>query len=188
MEQAETAFSEQLLRNAQKGDEDAFAALAKAYGNLIRSKVASFGAGRSEADKEDLAQEATIALCRAVQHYDIDQDKVTFGLYAQICIENALSSYLNILRRHDAVVSVDMAGEGEPLQTVPEDGVTEAEDVARLLGRIRCFLSPFEYRVWSMYVAGYRNREIARTLEKDPHSIENAVYRIRNKLRKALRG
>ena len=62
----------------------------------------------------------------------------------------------------------------------------EQEAAEVLLARIRGVLSAYENRVWSLYIAGLSASAIASRLGKDPHSVENAVYRIRQKLRRAL--
>ena len=50
--------------------------------------------------------------------------------------------------------------------------------------RIEQVLSPFENKVWRCYVAGCASREIAHFLDKSEKSIDNAIFRIRQKLKK----
>ena len=74
-------------------------------------------------------------------------------------------------------------GAGDPSRIVAERESAEA-----LYAFVRAQLSPFENKVWTMRVAGLSVGEIARKLGKDAHSIENAVYRIHRKLRRAFAG
>ncbi|MBQ2469245.1 MAG: hypothetical protein II503_06110 [Clostridia bacterium] len=92
---------EALIRAAKAGDGEAFEALSRMYGGMIGAAVSSFGSSISSADpeagaafsEEDLRQEAGIAFLRAVRTYDPDSKPgVTFGLYAKICVKNAMIS------------------------------------------------------------------------------------------------
>ena len=175
---------ENLIRHVREGEQKAFGDLLAAYEPLIGAEVAK-AVGISPADGEDLRQVALLALYRAAMGYDLAQTEVEFGLYAKICIGNAISSQLRLLRRRNAEVSLPseyFVDGGED----PASRVMEEEALALLHARIRNALSPYENRVWSLYTTGLRSGEIARLLQKEPHSVENAVYRIRQKLRRAL--
>ncbi|MBE6556095.1 MAG: sigma-70 family RNA polymerase sigma factor [Ruminococcaceae bacterium] len=176
-----------LITRIRSGGQAAFASLLSEYEPLVRAEVARHATGLSSEDAEDLHQVALLALYRAAMGFDLAQKEVEFGLYAKICISNALASQLRALRRRTAELplpddfSID-AGED------PASRVMEEEAAALLYGRIRSVLSPYECRVWNLYTMGYRSGEIARMLGKEPHSVENAVYRIRRKLRQTLAG
>ena len=165
----------------------AFEALLARYKPLLGAEVTRISEGLNQQDLEDLSQNALVAFYRAAMSFDVTQAEVEFGLYARICIRNELASKLRFMRRHIAEVSQPIELYGGTVED-PACLVMEAEAVARLHARIRAALSPFEYRVWSLHYAGYRSGEIARVLDKPAHSIENAVYRVRQKLRKALGG
>ncbi|MBQ8339161.1 MAG: sigma-70 family RNA polymerase sigma factor [Clostridia bacterium] len=179
------AKQENLIRRVREGEQQAFGELLTAYEPLVGAEVARAAAGVSPADVEDLRQVALLALYRAAMGYDLSQTEVEFGLYAKICIGNALSSQLRLVRRRTAEISLPaeyFVDGGED----PASRIMEEEAAALLHARIRGVLSPYENRVWSLYTTGLRSGEIARLLHKEPHSVENAVYRIRQKLRKAL--
>lgn len=180
--------SEKLIRGVRAGDQAAFTALLAQYEPLVAGEVARYGAGLCRQDVEDLRQVALLALYRAAQGFDLAQCGVEFGLYAKICISNALISQLRVIRRHLPEIPIaelwpaeEGGGAEDPARRVMEEEAAEA-----LHARIRSLLSPFENRVWNLYTAGYPGGEIARLLGKTPHSIENAVYRIRRKLRASL--
>lgn len=178
--------TEEMITRIRQGDQQAFTALLAAYEPLIRAEVARHATGLGREDTEDLRQVALIALYRAATGFDLAQKEVEFGLYAKVCISNALVSQLRILRRYrDELPLADFLG------TAAEDPAArllEEEAAALLRARIRAVLSPYEQRVWALYTAGCRSGEIARRLGKNTHSVENAVYRIRQKLREALGG
>ena len=176
-----------LLRLIREGDQQAFSALLAAYEPLVRAEVARYTVGVDVFYAEDFRQVALLALYRAALNFDLSQCEVEFGLYAKICITNALASQLRHMRRHrELLVEDELLGEGDGGEEDPARRLMEEEALAALHARIRLLLSPFENRVWNLYTAGLSAGEIARVVGKDTHSIENAVYRIRRKLRVAL--
>ncbi len=191
MQHAKETKREQLhnrIRAVREGDQSAFSALLTDYEPLVGAEVSRHAAELGAQDVEDLRQTALIALYRAALNFDLSQCEVEFGLYAKICITNALLSQLRVIRRYRTEVSVGDALCAEEVGEDPAARVMREEAAAALYARVRSLLSPYENRVWSLYMAGRPVGEIARYLQKDTHSIENAVYRIRKKLRAALEG
>lgn len=176
------------LERLRAQDQAAFDELLEEYNPLICNEVARHGEGLGSQDVEDLRQLALLALYRAALAFDLEQGEVEFGLYAKICISNALVSQLRVIRRRAQEISTDFIGSLEIGAEDPAARIVEQEAFDALYDRIRTLLSPYENRVWSMYMAGRSSGEIAKILQKDPHSVENAVYRIRRKLRAALGG
>ena len=170
----------------RQGDQAAFSALLADYEPLLAAEVSRRAGGLGSQDVEDLRQCALLALYRATLNFDLSQNEVEFGLYAKICITNALLSQLRVISRYRSEVSVADAQEMNEEGEDPAARVMQEEAAAALFARVRSLLSPYENRVWALYVAGLPVGEIARRLQKDTHSIENAVYRIRKKLRAAL--
>ena len=168
------------------GDQAAFSALLSDYEPLIGAEISRRSVGLGEQDVEDLRQCALLALYRAALNFDLAQCEVEFGLYAKICITNALVSQLRVISRYRTEVSVADAQDANEVGEDPAARVMQEEAAAALYARVRSLLSSYENRVWALYMAGRPVGEIARYLQKDTHSIENAVYRIRKKLRAAL--
>ena len=174
-----------LILRVREGSEADFSTLLTMYCPLINKLVATYAEGLTHEDTEDMRQEALAAFSRAADNFDLAQNEVEFGLYAKICMEHAMTSYLKKWRRQ---VSVQPLFDSEVNTTAedPASRMIEQEQAALLLARINALLSPYEYRVWMLHMKGYRTGDIAKQLQKPPHSIENAVYRIRRKLRAAL--
>lgn len=187
-----------LLARIRQGDENAFDILCQQYRNLIDSTVRRFlpsfeQDGGAEAElytEEDLRQYATIALYRASTTYDpaVKGEKVSFGLYAKICIQNALISQLRKQktekRRKEAARRsgrVDKRSE-DPLQQI-----VSGEDVGVLMARISGILSGYEKRIFEAYITGKSIGEIAERLGKDKKSVSNAVYRMKAKVKGLLK-
>ena len=83
--------TEALLTATRNGDNAAFALLCEKYDRLLQSATNRFSEGLCESDAAEVRQEARIALFRAAQSYRCSSN-VTFGLYARVCVRNALVS------------------------------------------------------------------------------------------------
>ena len=68
----------------------------------------------------------------------------------------------------------------------PEDRVIDEESVKLIEEIIDRELSAFERKVFDLYVIGMRNTEISKILGRSEKSTDNALQRIKNKLRKAI--
>lgn len=174
------------LRESKTDDaESAFDALMERYLPLIEKTVDRFSDGLvSETDRDDLRQEALMSLYRAAISYDLSQDKVSFGLYARICMTNRMVSWMRAYKQRgeEQTIPID---EGICSDETPHSAVEEAERIRNTYAVIRRVLSPFEYTVWHHYVGGKTAKEIAASLGKTEKSVANAISRIRGKLRAA---
>ena len=184
-----------LLGAARAGNQQAYAVLLERYSPMLQAMATKYAvSGMSEADIEDLRQEANVVFCSAVQTYDPLREGVEFGLYAKICVGHGLASALRVFRRQRRQGLLSLEGEGlieqNPGLLGSEISVSEAlidkERMETLQLTIQRALSPYESRVWWMYVSGASTGRIAQTLGKDEKSISNAIYRIRRKLRQVL--
>jgi len=187
-----------LLARIRQGDENAFDILCQQYRNLIDGTVRRFlpsfeQDGGAEAElytREDLRQYATIALYRASTTYDpADKgEKVSFGLYAKICVQNALISQLRKQktekRRREAA---RQSGGADKRHEDPLQQIVSGEDVDELMARIGGILSGYEKRIFEAYITGKSIGEIAERLGKDKKSVSNAVYRMKAKVKGLLK-
>lgn len=178
-----------LILAVRNGDQIAFDTLLHRYKPLIDASVARFYSDEAFAlYAEDLRQEASLVFYNSILAYDLDQNEVEFGLFAKICIYNALVSVLRSLKRRSA----------EPLAEIPESLLTrqdfddpssrmlERERLESLYAVIRKNLSDLEYKVWQYYMSGLSAAQIANKLGTDAKSVNNAIYRIRKKLRSRM--
>lgn len=176
-----------LLEAVRAGNQSAFARLVSQYDGLMRHRAAAFSSQPHEA--EEAYQEACLALHRAAVRYRF-QDKVTFGLYAKICMDNALKTKYKRDSRKKAHANA------EKIDFVPfeegrffayfSDPVIEEEKVEALLSLIRAELSAYERQVFDLYIQKLSSAEIAARLGRDEKSIQNAIGRLLKKLRKRL--
>jgi len=174
-----------LIAAVKADDEDAFSVLSETYAPLVRSMSARFAPsfravdGDASFGAQDLEQEARLALYRAAKAYDPEQKKVSFGLYAKICIRNSLVSALrkSTAHRHRAVRADVPLSEGhsaDPLFVSPQSDL--ARDIA-------AHLSPYEKTVFDLYIRGHSVKTISVNLKRPEKSVSNAVYRIRVKIK-----
>lgn len=172
---------------ARAGDQCAFEELLKCYTPLIESLTSVFAnTAESFAEHEDLRQEACIAFYNAVEKFDLLQTEVAFGAYAKICIRNRLISCLRSASARCPVVTLEEKEAPTDAQTDPAQELLEQESYRALYSRIEDALSPYESRVWWLYVSGRTAAEIAQHVMRDERSVQNAIYRIRKKLRSTL--
>ena len=68
----------------------------------------------------------------------------------------------------------------------PETLLIGKEEMTRIEGKINEVLSPFELEVLYSYLQGISYQEIARILNKDVKSVDNALQRIKKKVEKFL--
>ena len=69
----------------------------------------------------------------------------------------------------------------------PEEMVIDRENVAQLERTIEKELSSFEKQVLDLYMTGMGYQQIAKVLGKYDKSTDNALQRIKTKLKKAIR-
>ncbi len=178
------AYLDARLLAAKAGDGQAFEDLLDAYTPLIESLTANFVSPDAE-DRDDVRQEACIAFYSAVEHYDPARAGIKFGLFAKTCIRNRLISYRRTLLRRATVLPLDEDTDVDA-HTDPALSFMEEEDYLALSRRVEAALSPYENRVWWLYLSGRTAREISMMLSADERSVQNAIYRIRRKLRATI--
>ena len=178
----------ELVLAVRGGDQQAFVSLLEQYSPLIEASVNMFCSdGTSSNDKDDFRQEASVAFYNSILTYTLDQSDVELGLYAKVCIFNALISQIRSAKRinPEAQEFSDNLLPQE-LSEDPSSRLLEEERLRALFKIIRSTLSKYEYKVWELYLSGSSITEIAKALNTDSKSISNAIYRIRVKLKASL--
>lgn len=173
---------ENLILKCRERDEEAFCELVKRYTPMMHKLASEFSA--SGADSEELISEGCIALHSAALSYDLTQHSVTFGLYARVCAYHRMVDLVRHRRESLRVVS-------DIEEDIPDGGSTESDIVTRetfgmLINGARNMLSAYEYRVLILHIQGYKTAEIAKLLERNAKSVDNAKSRIFRRLRAAF--
>ena len=108
----------ELIIAVRNGDQSAFTSMLEQYKPLIDASVARFSSDEAFAIySEDLKQEASLVFYNSILAYDLEQTEVEFGLFAKICIYNALVSVLRSLKRRSV----------EALAEIPEELISPQE-------------------------------------------------------------
>lgn len=178
----------EIIEKLKAGDKNSFVVLVADYRNRIASMAYTFAA--SESERDDLVQEGYIALYNAALTYNGKLS--SFSTYATVCMRNRMLNWVmkNINRTADNLSLSDMdentMAKINAVQNNFEDTVIMKAEIAELMRFAKQNLSPREYEVFDLYAKGYTNPEICNFLSIDKKSCENALFRIRTKL-KALR-
>lgn len=171
------------------------------YKNLVRSKAKSMYI--LGADSEDLIQEGMIGLFKAVRDYDCGRD-ANFYTFAELCISRQIYTAIRASGRQkhaplNGYVSLyaghRMEDESTPLLEMlasttdinPEDWIIDQENVRRVEKAIEDKLSAFEKEVLDLYLTGMSYTQIAKVLGKDEKSTDNALSRLKQKLKKYIK-
>ena len=188
------AFSdEELIEKLRQGEDDITDYILEKYKPLVRKKTnAMYLIG---GETEDLIQEGMIGLFKAIRDYKPDKD-ASFYHFAELCINRQLYSALEASNRkkHQPLNSYISLSEQEHPDAVaaellvdkesgPEQMVIEQEVSRELWNRVNSRLSPMEKQVLQFYLDGNNYMKIAGLMSKSPKSIDNALQRIRQKIR-----
>lgn len=188
------AFSdEELIEKLRQGEDDITDYILEKYKPLVRKKTnAMYLIG---GETEDLIQEGMIGLFKAIRDYKPDKD-ASFYHFAELCINRQLYSALEASNRkkHQPLNSYISLSEQEHPDAVaaellvdkesgPEQVVIEQEVWEEYKKRLAQKLSRMENQVLQYYLDGNHYIQIAEMMGKSPKSIDNALQRIRQKIR-----
>ena len=178
----------ELISCVKSGDNEAFELLLEKYTPLIESLVVKCLDEEYSLHGDDFRQEATVVFYKSILTYDNEQNEVEFGLYAKICISNALISQIRTLKKRKGESLSDTSADSlfDNNSEDPSTRILEQENLKSLYSVIRGNLSEFEYHIWQLYVQGRTAKQIGEAVGKDEKSVSNAIYRIRKKLRALL--
>ena len=180
--QTDTSLDELVLA-ARQGDDAAFARLAAALMPAMRARAAASAC--ADLDADDLVQEGMLALLSAVHTYQIGAE-ASFMTFAGVCIRNRMISALRKVSGSKSVRTQDTvpldADVPAPELTVEAYGDLR-EECETLLRRVDTKLSSNERTVLYLFLSGLSYREIAERLGKTPKSVDNALQRVRHKLK-----
>ncbi|OUO77736.1 RNA polymerase subunit sigma-70 [Blautia sp. An249] len=190
----EKCTDEELIRRLRQGETEISDFLMMKYKELVRKKARAMFLIGGETD--DLIQEGMIGLFKAVRDY-VPGKEASFSTFAGICIERQLYNAIQGSNRQkhqplNTYVSLSTEAEekelrGELWADNPESIIIDRENVTDMRRQISQCLSKFENQVLEQYLQGYGYVQIAENMGKSPKSIDNALQRIRGKIREYLR-
>ena len=183
---------EELIAKLRQGEPEVMDYLIDKYKSMVRQKARVLYLVDGEQD--DLIQEGMIGLFKAVRDYHAEKD-ASFRTFAQLCVDRQMYHAIQSSNRqkHQPLNSyVSMSSEEwenevrTMLQQSPENIVIAQENAAHLESKIRNQLSKFENQVLDMYLDGDNYLTIADKMGKTPKSIDNALQRIRMKVKERV--
>lgn len=193
---------EELILRLRDGETAVTDYIMEKYKNLVRSKAKSMYI--LGADSEDLIQEGMIGLFKALRDYDSGRD-ASFATFADLCVSRQMYTAVQASTRQkhmplNSYISLYSAGkergEGEEAELInslvskaeinPEELLIDKENAENLAKEIARELSPFENQVLDLYLTGMSYSQIAKVLGKDEKSTDNALTRMKAKVKKIL--
>ena len=203
MEREYSQFSdEELIDRLRGGDSRITDYIMDKYKNLVRSKAKSMYI--LGGDNEDLIREGMIGLFKAIRDYDCGRD-ASFYTFADLCISRQMYTAVQASHRQkhwplNTYVSLygsnSSQGDSEEMELAealspdkdqnPETLFIDRERVEYLEGQIDKELSSFEKQVLDLYLTGMSYSQIARVLGREEKSTDNALQRLKSKIKKML--
>ena len=178
MEKSCNSNIEQLVLLCKAGDESALEELVHIYEPMIIKTARDL-----MLDVREVYSDACLSIRRAAESYDCDR-KVTFGLFAKICVTRAMLDFAK--RDKVALGDVDLNVE----QLAVSDGVQRRlereEELLNLKNQAKDLLSELEYKVFLGCLCGDKTAEIAKKLGTSAKSVDNAKARMFKRLRAGL--
>ena len=189
MESYDAFSDEELIEKLRAGQQDVADYLMEKYKELVRQKARTMYLIGGETD--DLIQEGMIGLFKAVRDYDSEK-AASFQTFARLCIDRQLYKAISGSNRQkhrplNTYVSLSQEEGDRQMEELwvqnPEAIVIAREDVENLEGKIKDCLSPLENQVLKLYLRGKDYGQIAGELGKTKKSVDNAMQRIKGKVK-----
>ena len=131
-------------------------------------------------------------LIRAVQTFDKSKG-IKFSTYANACITNRMLSSISKINKincneasSDDVESFN--GKDRVNFESPESIILEQEKYREIVSRISCSLTDLERTVFNLYLEEKTYRQIAEELSLSQKAVDNAMQRVRKKLKSVIKG
>ncbi len=165
---------------------NAVTVLISRYLNLVRKKASLYSGGTNGVvEFDDLAQEGFLSFIRAADSFDPQRGTV-FSAFADVCVTNGIKSAVRRLSRGAEESFSEELGEQAEYSSTPENIWFEKEAAAGMYEKISELLSKKEWNIFKLYLGGASYEEIAESLGIPKKSVDNAVFRIRKKLKALL--
>lgn len=148
----------------------------------------------------DLIQEGMIGLSTAINAFN-ENDEASFYTYAKTCIERKIISTMIAAKRQkhkilNESMSIELYTDDNNTSIIdalvvdnsynPENVIFQTENEIKLIEEIRKELTPLEEQVFDLKISGFKYREIADILDKELKVIDNALNRLKTKVKNIL--
>lgn len=180
-----TLTDEELAVRAANGDDASMALLIATVTPIARAKASGFAVPRISGD--DLVQEGMLGFLDAVKTFDAS--KGSFKAYAEVCINNRIVSAVRTsFNNKNAALSNAVPYETTDVDITdvsadPANIVSEKESSEYIEGLLVRGLSDFEKQVVDLRLLDMSYSQIAQQLDCSEKAVDNALQRIRKKMR-----
>lgn len=191
---------EEVLTHVQQGNKTAVEYLINKYERIVRKKANTYFLIGS--DRDDVVQEGLIGLYKAICDYD-ENKRSSFKSFAELCItrqiitsiksatrlkHTPLNSYVSLYKPINEDESERML-----LDTIvcgksidPQELLLNREKHKDLQMKLLKTLTKLEWDVLNLYTQGCSYEEIAKQLNRQEKSIDNALQRVKRKVEQLL--
>ncbi len=179
-----------LITRYREGNNAAGVAIYLRYIPLLQSKAkaASRSLSLPGCEYEDIYQEASLGFLSALKAYD-ESKETSFGAFAKVCIQNRLKNfaaaqYTSKMHAYRERVSFEETGKDLPdTRQNPEMLYLIKEQLSAVEHNIQNKLSQLERDIFYLYLSGQNYKFIASKLGIPSKSVDNALQRVRRKLK-----
>lgn len=190
----DTFSDEELIRKIKNGNDQAERCLYKRYIYTIKRISSSFFLMGGSMD--DLLQESMIGLIKAVNGYDVNHG-ASFKCFAEVCIRRQIITAIrkskanyflnNVIYFCDIFIEneeISFEDEYADFSNNPEYVVINEEERRQYRTITSRLLTDFERAVLTEYGKGKSYEDISRKLNKNIKAVDNALQRIKGKIKK----
>ncbi len=175
--------SDETLVSLSTADEAAYSELISRHLAAVRRIARLYSTNPSDFD--DLVSEGILGLMNAVKTYDGERG-AGFSTYAYSCVHNriitAIKKSQRIISREENIEAMELRESG----VSPESIIITREELSEVFLWMENGLSKTEKSVFELYMSGASYQEIADRLGIPLKSADNALARVRRKLRRKL--
>lgn len=174
---------------AADGDDESMALLISKVTPIARAKASGFAKAR--VSDEDLTQEGMLGFLDAVKSYDPSKG-VPFKAYAETCINNRIVSAVRVnYNNKNAALSNALPFEDDgadigDISTDPAFIISQKDESEYLEKLLSSGLSDFERNVIRLRLKNQSYSQVADSLGCSEKAIDNALQRIKKKMRAKL--
>lgn len=195
MNELKTISDEELLRQIRSGSNDAMECLLERYRDMVRKEARKFFLAGG--DEEDLIQEGMIGLFKAITSFQ-EGKNTSFSTFAYLCVHRQiyttittfnrkkhipLNTSISLFERKNQEEEFSLDEILESPEETPEELLLRKEEIKDCYQMIDQRLSKFEKQVMYHYLNGENYTMIAKRLGRTDKSIDNAIQRIRRKIK-----
>lgn len=189
---------EEIVSEAKSGNDYALDFLLNKYKKLVKTKAwPYFLVG---ADREDIIQEGMLGLYKAIMDFRIERLS-SFRAFAEICITRQIITAVKASTRQKHIPMNTYVSLNKPVYdensartlmdvipgyeaTDPAELMINCEEYCNIKSKLSEVLSKLEVKVLALYLEEKSYYEIASELNLHKKSIDNALQRIKRKLKK----